>query len=87
MKINAKSLLSFTIGAAVGVAAGILTAPRSGKRTRVMIGGEIDRTKSALEEAAASKLNEAKEILNNTIDAQISKGKESIDKVKNMLVK
>lgn len=87
MKINAKAILSFTIGAAVGVAAGMLTAPRSGKRTRVILGSEFDRTKTALEEAATSKLNEAKEILNSTIDTQLAKGKEGIEKVKKMVSK
>ncbi|MGB3468209.1 MAG: YtxH domain-containing protein [Cyclobacteriaceae bacterium] len=85
MKVNAKAILSFTIGAAVGVAAGILTAPRSGKRTRVILGSEIDRTKTALEEAANIKLNEAKELLNSTLETQLAKGKESINKVKNMV--
>ncbi len=66
MNNAAKTILSFAIGTGVGLATGLLTAPRSGKKTREQISNEIDRQKNALEESATNKLNEAKELLNIT---------------------
>lgn len=86
MNNTTKTILSFAIGTGVGLATGILTAPRSGKKTREKIGDEFDKQKQALEEAATSKLNEAKDLLNSTLEKQLDKGKNSIEKVKKMVL-
>lgn len=68
--------------ALAGYTTAYLTAPRSGKKTRKLIKNEFDATKQALEEAAHVKLNEAKSLLNQTIETQAESGKQVIDNVK-----
>lgn len=76
-----KLISTFIIGAGAGLAAGYLTAPRSGKDTREKLVDESKEYKDALEKAATEKLAEAKSILNKTIKEKSSQGKQLIDKV------
>lgn len=78
-----KYLLTIGLAVGTGMAIGILTAPRSGKKTRARIMDEIDETKEALEDAAAKKLKEAKKQINKSVEKQLSNGKEAINKLKN----
>ncbi len=77
-----KTTFSFLLGAGLGVAAGILTAPKKGKRTRADISNFIDDTKSELEEMSNQKLAEAKSYLNQTVETQRKNAKKGIKKVK-----
>lgn len=76
-----KFISTFIIGAGAGLAAGYLTAPRSGKDTREKLVDESKEYKDALEKAATEKLAEAKSILNKTIKEKSTQGKELLDKV------
>lgn len=76
-----KIISTFIIGAGAGLAAGYLTAPRSGKDTRDKLVEESQEYKDALEKAATQKLAEAKSILNKTIKEKSAQGKQMLDKV------
>ena len=80
-----KYLLSIGIAAGAGMAIGILTAPRSGKRTRARLLDEFDETKSALEDKATKKFNEAKRMLNESVQNQLKNGKSVLDSAKKEL--
>ncbi|MEL7145074.1 MAG: YtxH domain-containing protein [Bacteroidota bacterium] len=77
-----RTSLTFLVGAGVGVAAGMLTAPRSGKQTREKISNEFDEKKNELESIANKKLDEAKNLLNQAVEKQTANGKKVLDKVK-----
>ncbi len=76
-----KAILTFISGATIGLLTGILTAPRSGKATRVKVITDIKDQKDQLEEAATRKLEEAKTILNESIEKQKKASMNNIDKV------
>ena len=78
-KVN--MLLAFAVGTGVGLATGILTAPRSGKKTREMIGNEVNDTAKNLEAAAQSKLDEARKLINNSAKRVETKAKRIYDEV------
>ena len=80
-----KYILSLGIAAGAGMAIGILTAPRSGKRTRARLMDEFDETKSALEDKATKKINEAKRKLNESVQTQLKNGKSILDSAKKEL--
>jgi len=65
-----KTILSLGIAAGAGIAIGMLTAPRKGKHTRTQIKHSLEDAKENLEVAANRKLEEAKTILNETIETQ-----------------
>lgn len=78
-KVN--MLLAFAVGTGVGLATGILTAPRSGKKTREMIGNEVNDTAKNLEAAAQSKLDEARKLINDSAKRVETKAKRIYDEV------
>ncbi|MEQ8925387.1 MAG: YtxH domain-containing protein [Fulvivirga sp.] len=82
MNNTIKATLSFVTGVTAGAILGILTAPSSGKKTRKRIVDEIDTTKSTLEEMANAKLDEAKRLLNWTVEEEAQKGHQAINKAK-----
>ncbi len=61
------------VGALAGWTVGYLTAPRSGKRTRKQLADEALEIKDALEEAANTKLEEAKTMLNKAMSKPTEK--------------
>ncbi|MBU2913237.1 MULTISPECIES: YtxH domain-containing protein [Reichenbachiella] len=77
-----KTTIALVVGAGAGLAAGYLTAPRDGAKSRKKLTKEIDSMKKSLEQAATSKLEEAKDILNKTVEKQAQNGKTAIEKVK-----
>lgn len=77
-----RNILALGLAAVAGYGIGLLTAPRSGKRTRNKIMDEFDETKGLIEDAASKKLKEAKKILNETVDATKEDGKKAINKLK-----
>ena len=77
-----KSILTIGIAAGVGIATGMLIAPRKGKQTRAKLLKDFDRQKDSLELAANRKLEEAKSILAKTIEVQKKNGVSATKKVK-----
>lgn len=63
-----KGILTFLLGAGIGVVIGLFTAPRSGKETLQILEDEYEKTKHNLEESANEKLREAKTLINDTVD-------------------
>ncbi len=80
-----KIFLAFVIGTGAGLLTGILTAPRSGKKTRKMIVDEVDSTKKSLEDMAHKRLEEAKDLLNRTVEKPMEMGNKTVKKVKEAL--
>lgn len=70
------------IAAAAGFGIGLLTAPRSGKRTRAKLMDDFDETKGAIEDVATKKLKEAKKILNETVNTTKEDSKKALDLLK-----
>ena len=81
-----KYLITFLGGGLLGVITGLFTAPRSGKKSRKKLVAEVTTRKENLEDAATRKLEEAKEILNKTVEKQAAKSKEFIDKTKESII-
>lgn len=76
-----KTIFTFLAGAVVGAITGILTAPRSGKDTREKVVNDIKFQKEQLEDVASKKLEEAKMILNQSIEKSKKATKKQIDRV------
>lgn len=53
----------FLAGSALGLAAGILTAPQSGKRTRRMIRRKAEETEDRIAEAAEKAVDRGREMI------------------------
>jgi len=85
MNSTVRQVLSFTIGISAGLAAGYLTAPRSGKKTREKIAKDLDEFQASMEKTANKKLKEARKILDEKVDEQVKKGKATFDKVKDAM--
>ena len=77
-----KTTFTFLLGAGLGVAAGILAAPKKGKRTRADLSNFIGDKKDQLEDIGSKRLAEAKSFLNETVEKQTSTAKKGLDKVK-----
>jgi gas vesicle protein len=87
-----KTILSIGLAAGAGLAIGLLTAPRKGKHTRTRLKHGLEDAKDNLEDAANMKLDEARAILNETIQTrkstvldQLKNAKNSASKVKSKL--
>jgi len=79
------NVFMFAVGAGLGMAAGLLTAPRSGKKTRKQLIHEFEVARDALEERAAEKIDEAKRYINDQVTHKAKSSKEIIDKAKENL--
>lgn len=77
-----KNIAVFTIGAGLGIAVGMLTAPNSGRKTREQIGSEFDEVKGKLESMSHDKLEEARKLYNETVKEQAKNGKKLVDSLK-----
>ena len=62
------TLFAFLQGAAIGVAVGILTAPRSGKKTRAWLEGEADAAKDILQGSLNQKMSELKALQDEVVE-------------------
>jgi len=78
-------ILSIGIAAGAGLAIGILTAPRSGKRTRAMLRDDFDEKKAELEDIANKKMKEAKKTIKKSAQKQLENGKSILDTAKKEL--
>jgi gas vesicle protein len=82
MNNTLKIITGSVIGAGVGLLTGYLTAPRSGKRSRKMIVDEYNTQTKAIEDAATNKLEDAKTILQESLEKNKKYGSKIIDKMK-----
>jgi gas vesicle protein len=80
-----KWILSLGIATGAGLAIGILTAPRKGKHTRNKLKNEFEDMKDSFEDAANSKLKEAKAVLNESLDNQKKKVASQLRTAKNKI--
>jgi gas vesicle protein len=78
-------ILSIGIAAGAGLAIGVLTAPRSGEKTRARLRDGFDEKKSAMEDAASKKLKEAKKLLTESAKKQLENSKSILDTAKKEL--
>lgn len=82
MNTELKVVLGFLTGAALGSAAGLLLAPKSGRETREMLNEELNTLKKDLESAAADKLKESRKTYNETVKDLTKKGKTTLEDLK-----
>jgi len=78
-------ILSIGIAAGAGLAIGVLTAPRSGKRTRAKLRDEFDEKRAELEDIANKKVKEAKKTIRKSAQKQLENGRSIIDTAKKEL--
>lgn len=75
---------SLTIGLAAGLAAGYLTAPRSGRKTRKMLSTEMDNQMKSLEKNMNHKLSDAKKEYDKQLHKLADSSKAALHRVKEM---
>lgn len=75
-----KIILASALGLAAGTLAGILSAPRSGKRTRRFISDEVKSKMTMLEYETEKKMAELKAAYNEKLNAFTTQGKSLLDK-------
>ena len=81
MNTTSKVLTGVLVGASVGIIAGILIAPDSGKRTREKIAGKTRDLKSLMTDSMV----DVKNAYNREIESLMNTGKSGIDSMKNAL--
>lgn len=77
-----KTIALTSLGIAVGAALGLLTAPRSGKKTRKLIADEFDSQLRMVENTAEKKLNELKKAYNENLEQYAETGKSVLERAK-----
>ena len=81
MNTTSKVITGVLIGASVGILAGILIAPDSGKRTREKLANKAKDLKTRM----ADTLDNAKTAYNREVESLLTNGKSGIDSLKNSL--
>jgi gas vesicle protein len=81
MNTTTKVLTGVLVGASVGIIAGILIAPDSGKRTREKIAGKTRDLKNLMTDSMVG----VKNAYNREIESLMNNGKSGIDSMKNAL--
>lgn len=81
MNTTSKVLTAVLVGASVGIIAGILIAPDSGKHTREKIVGKTKDLKNLMTDSMA----DVKNAYNREIESLMNNGKSGIDSMKNAL--
>lgn len=79
MNTKSKVVSGFLLGAAIGTAAGLMLAPRSGKKTMQKLQSKSKRMANDLIEKANASLNSAKASYNQKINDYTKRGKSSMD--------
>lgn len=79
MNTKAKVLGGFLLGTTLGVATGMLIAPRSGKKTRKKIMHQSKSMANQLANKARHKFEAAKETYNQKLDEITRNGKSAVD--------
>lgn len=83
MNTQLKVIAGFILGAATGAAIGVLTAPRSGKKTRKMLKSEADQLREELQSKAEDQLDWAKKEYNKKLNEYTKMGKDVLEDIKN----
>ncbi len=78
MNNGVKILTGFSLGLLAGAVAGLLYAPEKGDKTRKKLKKNVDKSYKD----SMKKIDELKSTLNKEIDSVSSKGKETMDKMK-----
>jgi gas vesicle protein len=78
MNNGVKILTGFSLGLLTGAVAGLLYAPEKGDKTRKKLKKNVDKSYKD----SIKKIYELKSTLNKEIDSVSSKGKETIDQLK-----
>ncbi|MCA4897091.1 MAG: YtxH domain-containing protein [Cytophagales bacterium] len=81
MNTTSKVLTGVLVGASVGIIAGILIAPDSGKRTREKIVGKTRDLRNLMTDSMA----DVKNAYNRELESLMNNGKSGIDSMKNAL--
>ena len=81
MNTTAKIITGVLVGASVGIVAGILMAPDSGKNTRVKIANKTKDLKNLM----AGTLDDVKNAYNKEVESLMTNGKSGFDSLKNAL--
>jgi gas vesicle protein len=71
MSRKSKFTLGAIVGAAVGVVAGLLTAPKSGKETRADLRKKADDVKAAASDKVSQAKTEADKLKKRTVNAAL----------------
>jgi gas vesicle protein len=85
MNNTAKIIGGFLAGAALGVAAGVLIAPESGRKTRKKIADRSKEMSDHLADSVSKTMDTVKSSYNKKLDEYASTGKSSIDAVKDKI--
>ncbi len=82
MNTTFKVIGGFLAGTAIGLAAGVLLAPESGKRTRKRVVDESIKFKDQLADSVIKSLDSVKSTYNRKVDEYAKTGKSSVDNLK-----
>ena len=85
MNSKIKSLGMFVAGVAIGVGAGILMAPNSGKKTRKKLLDESRKMTDQFADTLSKKLDTVKSSYNKRLDDYAKSGKSAIEGAKDTL--
>ncbi len=81
MNTTSKVITGVLVGASVGIIAGILIAPDSGKRTREKLTSKAKDLKTRFEDT----LDDAKNAYNREVESLMANGKTGMNSLKNAL--
>lgn len=81
MNTKAKVLGGFLLGSIAGVAAGMLLAPRSGRKTRKKIITKSKKMAGDLADTASTKMRQAVKAYNDRVDKYTANGKAMVDEL------
>lgn len=81
MNTKAKVLGGFLLGSVAGVAAGMLLAPRSGRKTRKKLINKSKKVASDIADTANTKMRDAVKAYNQRVDKFKGNGKSAVDEL------
>lgn len=81
MNTTAKVTIGVLAGASLGLLAGVLIAPSSGRKTRAKLLGKSKELKNQM----VATLDDAKKAYNKKVEAYVNEGKHGIETLKNSL--
>lgn len=79
MNTKTKVLGGFLLGTTLGISAGMLLAPRSGRKTRKKLMNQSKAVANQIADSARHKFEVAKETYNQKLEALAKNGKSTVD--------